>query len=91
MKRHEGELRYDYCARRLLEKYRLAILKLGLPAWVSTRKVTQKNRDTGELRVVNEVVQGTYRKSKPNERKLSKKEKKRLRKLRTASKIANLL
>ena len=73
MKRHEGELRYDYCARRLLEKYRLAILKLGLPAWVSTHRVTQKNRDTGELRVVTEVVQGTYRKSKPNERKLSKK------------------
>jgi len=28
-KRLEGELKYDYCCRRLLDKYRVAIIKLG--------------------------------------------------------------
>jgi len=34
-KRLEGELFYDYCCRRELERHRLAILKLGLVAYSS--------------------------------------------------------
>ena len=83
MKRKEGELKYDYCARRLLEQYRTAIVKLGRAGWVSCQVVVQKHRDTGEIRRVKEVMQGTYRRSLSHERKLSKKEKKVLKKNKT--------
>jgi len=62
MKRNEGECFYDYQARRLLEEYRLAILKLGLPVQVDGTYVNEHRF--------------------PGQRKLSKLEKKKMKKAR---------
>lgn len=87
MKRNEGELKYDYCARRLLEQYRTAIVKLGRAGWVSCQVIAEKNVETREVRVRKEPVDGTYRRSMKNERKMTKQEKKVAKKKRTKLKV----
>ena len=85
MKRNKDEIQYDYCARRELEKYRVAILKLGLPAHISCQLITERNKDTGEVRVRKEPVQGTYTSEHrfPGQRKLTKLEKKKMKRAKT--------
>ena len=59
-KRLEGELQYDYCARRELERIRLAILKLGLPMKIvpgTTYKRPDKNR-----KLITKAMRKAYKK-----------------------------
>ena len=85
-KRLEGEMKYDYCARRLLEKHRLAILRLGRPVWVSHQMVKAPDGTLAKA-----IIQGTYKKAGKNRKLIGKKERKAYKKARRAFKFASQL
>jgi len=84
-KRLDGELKYDYCCRRELERHRLAILKLGLPLWTSHRLVLSKDKRS----LVKQEIQGTYVRGDKHRRDITKAMKKRYKKAQRAYKFAS--
>ena len=82
MKRREDECFYDYQARRLLDQYRIAILALGQPHWISC-VMAKKGRS-----LVKVEVQGTFVRPDKFRKLLTKANKKAYRKAQRKYKLA---